>query len=157
MIFKTAKFVSAKCSIHLMTNQHLQDQFHELCYYTLAHHNRGYFIHQHAVDAFAAQMADENTRPIKLTFGLIGLYLYLEKGFTGKQIQDAHVKLSINKKAWPSLPLPKDRGIITVADVLHAEAGEPRDRMISIWCQSVWDAYAGWHEVIARLIKDEEI
>jgi hypothetical protein len=57
-----------------------QDQFHELSFYTLSHPDTVYFIHQHAVDAFAAQTADENTKPIKLTFGLIGLYLFLEKG-----------------------------------------------------------------------------
>jgi hypothetical protein len=84
-----------------------QQHFHELTLYTLAHPNQVYFIHQHAVDASAARTADENTKPIKLTFGLIGLYLFLKKGYTGKQVQNAHVKLSQNKKVWPSLGLPK--------------------------------------------------
>jgi hypothetical protein len=31
------------------------------------------FIHQYVVDAFAAQQADEQTKPMKLTFALVGL------------------------------------------------------------------------------------
>jgi Family of unknown function (DUF5946) len=138
-------------STHISPQHHL----HELSFYTLAHPNQVYFIHQHAVDAFATQTADENTKPIKLTFGLIGLYLFLEKGYTGKQVQNAHVKLSQNKKVWPSLKLPTDRGNITVTDVLQTEAGEPRDLMIKEWCKSVWAVYESWHQAIATLVKTE--
>ncbi|GHN01809.1 hypothetical protein WSM22_32980 [Cytophagales bacterium WSM2-2] len=56
-----------------------KDQFNELSYYTLGHHDTVYFIHQHIVDAFQAQTADNSTKPIGLTFSLVGLYLYLEK------------------------------------------------------------------------------
>ncbi len=132
-----------------------QDQFHELTFYTLAHSNPGYFIHQHAVDAIAAQTADETTKPIKITFALIGLYLFLEKGFTGKEVQRAHVKMSQNKKPWPSLPLPIQRGEITVVDVLKASPGEPRDILITEWCKSVWKEYHSWHQAIADLAKAE--
>jgi hypothetical protein len=133
-----------------------QNQFHELSFYTLSHHDQVYFIHQHAVDAFAGQTADENTKPIKLTFGLIGLYLFLEKGYTGKQVQNAHIKLSQNKKVWPSVALPDHRGAITVNNVLQAKAGEPRDLMIKKWCESVWAAYKNWHEAITNLAKTAE-
>lgn len=131
------------------------NQIHQLSFYTLAHPDPVYFIHQHAVDAFAAQTADENTKPIKLTFGLIGLYLFLEKGYTGKQVQNAHVKLSQHKKAWPKLALPTERGNITVADVLLAEAGAPRDAMITKWCKAVWAAYHQWHHAVRQLAKTE--
>ncbi len=63
-----------------------QASYNELSYYTLALRDPA-FIHQHIVDAFAAQTADEHTRPIKLTFALAGLYLHVEKGFTGRQVQ----------------------------------------------------------------------
>ena len=81
-----------------------QDEFNELSFYTLSHNGGGYFIHQHAVDAFQAQTATAETKSIGLAFGLIGLYLFLEKGYTGRQVQLAHVKLSKNKKPWPRLP-----------------------------------------------------
>jgi hypothetical protein len=132
-----------------------QDLFHELSFYTLSHPDQPYFIHQHSVDAFTAETANESTKPIAIVFALIGLYLYLEKGFTGRQVQLAHMKMAENKKAWPQLPLPAERGSITVADVLRSAAGEPRDSMIRKWCLSVWAAYQNWHSEIANLASTE--
>lgn len=54
------------------------DICNELAYYTFAHPDPP-FIHQHLVDAFAAETADESTKPMKITFALIGLYLHVEK------------------------------------------------------------------------------
>jgi hypothetical protein len=48
-----------------------QDAYDELQCYTLAHPDPA-FLHQHVVDAWAAQHADERTKPIGLTFVLIG-------------------------------------------------------------------------------------
>jgi hypothetical protein len=59
-----------------------QEKYYELSYYTLAHDDPR-FIHQHIVDAFAAQTANQDTNPIKVAFALIGLYLYLERDYTG--------------------------------------------------------------------------
>ncbi len=39
------------------------DAYHELCCYTLAHRDPG-FIHQHVVDAFAAQAEGPGTSPV---------------------------------------------------------------------------------------------
>jgi hypothetical protein len=38
------------------------------------------FIHQHVVDTYAAQHAGGPSRSMTVAFGLIGLYLALEKG-----------------------------------------------------------------------------
>jgi hypothetical protein len=51
-----------------------EDAYHALCSYTLARRDAE-FIHQHVVDAYMAQRADERTKPIALTFALVGLYL----------------------------------------------------------------------------------
>jgi len=123
----------------------------ELMFYTLSHSDKAYFIHQHVVDAYKAQTADENTKPIGVIFSLIGLYLYLEKNYTGRQVQLAHMKLAENKKPWPRIELPEDRGSITVTDVLKTQPGEERDLMIKKWCVSVWSAYERSHETIAAL------
>lgn len=130
-------------------------EFDELSYYTLEHADKNYFIHQHAVDAFTAQTADKNTKPISLTFSLLGLYLYCTKLYTGKQVQRAHMKLAENKKTLPMLPLPENRGIITVSDVLKTKPGYPRDLMIKEWCNCVWAAYLNWHTAIATLAYTE--
>lgn len=128
-----------------------QDAYYELSCYTLAHGHPS-FIHQHIVDAFAAQTADAQTKPIKLTFGLIGLYLHLEKGLSGKQVQRAHMDLAKQKHVWPSFALPADRGSITAMDVMRAPAGAERDKAIDEWCASVWDAFRDSHGAVASLL-----
>jgi GrpB-like predicted nucleotidyltransferase (UPF0157 family) len=124
----------------------------ELLAYTLGHRDPA-FIHQHVVDSFAAQEADGETKPIKLTFALVGLYLHLEKGFTGRQVQRAHMALARNRRGWPSFPLPAERGSITAAQVLAAPPGPERDAAIDAWCASVWEAYADSHEAVAELLR----
>jgi hypothetical protein len=39
------------------------------------------------VDAYAAQHATPASKPITTAFALIGLFLFAERGFTGKQVQ----------------------------------------------------------------------
>jgi Family of unknown function (DUF5946) len=116
-----------------------QDRYSELAFYTLAHPSPS-FIHQHVVDAFAVQTADENSKPIGIAFGLMGLYLHVEKNFTGKQVQKAHMRLGRHRKQWLRPALPKVRGAITIANVLAVPPGAPRDAMIHNWCVSVWKA-----------------
>src|ERR1044071_3157209 len=115
-----------------MDRAELQENFYELSYYTLAHPDPA-FIHQHIVDAFIAQTADKDSKPIGVAFALIGLYLYLEKKYTGKQVQLAHMALARRKKDWPKFDLPQSRGEITVADVLNKQAGPARDAKIREW------------------------
>ena len=54
-----------------------QQAFDELCAYTLQRGDAA-FIHQHVVDAFAAQQADENTKPIKITEFMDTLNIVME-------------------------------------------------------------------------------
>jgi hypothetical protein len=131
-----------------------QDQCNELAFYTLAHKDPA-FIHQHLVDAFAAQHADVSTKPITLVFALIGLYLHVEKGYTGKQVQLAHMQMAKHRKQWVQPPLIKKRGSITAADVLAATPGPVRDAMIDMWSVSVWDAWKDSRAQIAELARVE--
>ena len=131
-----------------------QDVYNELSYYTLAHPDPA-FLHQNIVDAYAAQYADESTKPIVIVFGLIGLYLHIERNFTGKQVQRAHMKLAKRRKKWPQLTPPKNRGAIRVAAVLAAPPGKERDEMIRNWCASVWEAWKASHDQIRALLKKE--
>jgi Family of unknown function (DUF5946) len=110
--------------------------YHDLCCYTLTHGHPA-FLHQHVVDAFSAQDARDGDKPMRLTFALIGLYLHVERGFTGRQAQLAHVKLARKRRRWPELQVPNDRGSITAATVLGAEPGSQRDEMIDAWSRCV--------------------
>jgi hypothetical protein len=117
------------------------EAYDALCCYTLGHGDAA-FIHQHVVDAQMAQQADERTKPIGLTFALVGLYLHVEHGVSGRDVQRAHMTLAKQKQAWPAFTLPASRGSITPADVMQAPEGPERDRAIDEWCASVWREYA---------------
>ena len=130
-----------------------REQYHELSYYTLAHPDPS-FIHQHVVDAYAAQCADEDSKPIAVAFALIGLYMYVEQNRSGKDVQRMHMRLAQRRRAWPKFALPAQRGAITVAEVLAAPAGDRRDAMIRQWCVSVWDAWADSHAQVRTLLQE---
>jgi hypothetical protein len=128
--------------------------YHELMFYTLAHPSPA-FLHQHAVDAYTAQHADATTKPIAITFALIGLYLLVERGFTGRQVQIAHMQMAKRRKPWLSPALPDARGDILVSDVLAAPPGPARDAAIDAWSRSVWRAFQAAHSQIAALALSE--
>jgi hypothetical protein len=131
------------------------DLFNQLTYYTLSHRDPR-FIHQHVVDAYAAQHADELSKPISVVFALVGLYLFLEKDFTGRQVQQMHMRLARRRKQWPRLPLPSGpRGDVTVSTVLAAPPGEARDEMVRAWCASVWQTWQTSRSQIVNLLKQE--
>jgi len=118
-----------------------REAYDELCAYTLTHGDPR-FIHQHVVDAYAAQHASPDSKPIGLTFALAGLYLHVEKNLTGRDVQRAHMTMAQRKRVWPSWTLPSNRGDITATQVLVAPEGPDRDRAIDAWCESVWSAFA---------------
>lgn len=132
----------------------MRDSYDELYVYTMG---RGDFILQHVVDAFGAQTASADTKPIALIFGLVGLYLHVEKGFSGKQVQQVHMQLGRQKRPWPAIPLPPHRGSITAADVMAITAGRERDLAIDAWCRSVWDAFCDSHQAIVGLLREHRI
>ena len=122
--------------------------------YTLAHGSAA-FIHQHVVDAWTAQHATAETKPIALTFALVGLYLHVDRGWTGRQVQRAHQHMARRKREWPAITLPADCGAVTAVDVMAAAEGPDRDRVIDEWCRSVWSAYRDSHATVAALIDAE--
>ena len=128
------------------------DAYNGLCCYTLTLGDAA-FIHQHVVDTFAAQNADEQTKPIKLAFALIGLYLHIEKQFSGREVQRAHQFLGQKKRSWPSFSLPRDRGSITARDVMRLPEGAERDQAIHDWCALVWNACRDSHQPVKELLQ----
>jgi hypothetical protein len=139
-----------------MLSEREQNAYCELTAWTLNLRDRG-FIHQQVVDAWAAQHATENSKPISVVFGLIGLYLHVEKGFSGREVQRVHMQLAQpngrgpGRKEWPRFPFPKARGRITVSDVIAAPE-EERARAIDCWCRSVWEAWKDSHVAIAECV-----
>ncbi len=131
-----------------------QEQYNQLAFYTLAPQGPQ-FIHQNLVDAYAAQTTVETDKAIKITFALVGLYLHIEKGQTGRQAQIAHMRLARRRKDWPRFKPPLERGAIRVGDVLAADTGQERDAMIRKWCEDVWASWEHVHKQIAQLCESE--
>jgi hypothetical protein len=128
----------------------------ELSCYTLSLRDAT-FIHQHVVDAIAAQNADAQTKPIKITFALLGLYLHVEKQVSGRQVQLIHIRLAKSKASWPACPLPNHRGAISAVDVLAVPPGPERDKAIDAWCESVWAAFHESRQTIVDLLRERGI
>jgi len=129
----------------------MQDAYDALCAYTLARGDAE-FIHQHVVDAFTAQHATDSTKPIGLTFALVGLYLVVEKQSSGRQVQQVHVLLGRRRRRWPTFDLPRNRGAMSAVDVMTYREGLARDRAIRARCEDVWAAYAGSHRAVRDLL-----
>ena len=129
------------------------DLYHELSFYTLSHPDGELFLHQYAVDAFAAQHSRDNPKPITTAFALIGLYLFAVKGFTGRQVQRVHMQLGKPKRSWPIFDAPSKNAKMSVGDVLKVEPGDARDHAIKEWARSVWEVWQDRQPEIEALLQ----
>ncbi len=130
-----------------------RETYFRLCGWTL---NLGdaAFVHQHVVDAFAAQHADAQTKPITLTFALVGLYLCVEKRWSGRQVQRAHMQMAGRKRPWPAFAPASTRGSVTASDVMSAPEGPERLAAVRAWCESVWGAYRESRSQVIALLAE---
>ena len=115
------------------------------------------FILQHVVDAYTAQTASDGSKPMGVIFALVGLYLHVERQFSGGEVQKVHMQLGRQKRQWPAITLPRDRGSMTAADVLVASEGRARDHAIDEWCRSVWTAFCDSRQTIVDLLRQYQI
>lgn len=125
------------------------EQYNELAYYTLSQDVK-YFIHQHVVDAYTAQYATKSTKKIALFFALAGLYLTVEKGYSGKQVQLAHLKMANDKEMIPSLHPINIEQTNKIETILLFAPGAERDKKIIEWCHWVWDKYTVHHDQVRQ-------
>jgi hypothetical protein len=131
------------------------DAYEELYVYTMGRKN---FILQHVVDANIAQGAPAvNPPPIGVIFSLAGLYLHIEKGFSGAQVQNAHRIMGRRKRSWPNVVWPTERGNMTAKAVLGTPAGQARDDAIHEWCKQVWAAFSANRDTVASLVAEYRI
>jgi hypothetical protein len=109
------------------------------------------FIHQHYVDARGASDDLVHAKPIRILFALAGLYLMLEKDWTGREVQLAHIHMARQRQTWPTFTLPKQAPAFTVEDVLAEPAGPKRNAAITTWCQSVWETWDHEHAYVREV------
>ena len=137
------------CGGELPPSRTCQQLCDELYAYTLGLGDRE-FIHQHVVDAYAAQHVSSATKPIAIAASLIGLFLFVEQGYTGRQVQQVHMALGNKMKTWPPLETP-ERAALTVVNPLSASPGPLRDEAIKQWARAVWAMWQEQHGDVARL------
>ena len=131
------------------------DPYDELYVYTMGRRN---FILQHVVDASTAQNARPvNPPPMGVVFALVGLYLHVEKSFSGRHVQHAHRIMAGRQRTWPNLEWPEQRGQMTAATVLALPTGEARDEGIHEWCRQVWAAFQANRSTVSALVGEYKI
>jgi hypothetical protein len=106
---------------------------------------------------FAVQNASEDGPLIGLVFGLVGLYLHIEKPFFGSPGARGSQEPGSAKQQWPKVHLPEDRGSMTALDVLAVPAGPQRNKAIDDWCESVWKAFRDSRQTVIALLKECQI
>jgi hypothetical protein len=129
------------------------ERYGELAAYTLLLPDVA-FPHQLAVDGYGAQHAGGPSKPITTVFALVGLYLACEHGLSGRAVQRAHQALSRRKREWPHFLPPTHQGELTVADVIAAAPGAPRDAALRDWTASVWAMWRDQHVRIRELVRE---
>jgi hypothetical protein len=77
----------------------------------------------------------------------------LEHEYTGKEVQDAHIRLAKLSKEWPVFNIPEHRGDLTVIHALETDAGPTRDMAIIEWASSVWKAYKNEQEAVREMLR----
>jgi hypothetical protein len=105
------------------------------------------FSHQHVVDAYGAQHVGVSTKKVVPTMTLVGLYLMLEHGYTGKQVQRAHMAIADQTKDWPDFNRPTDLASMTILDVLKVPDAQ-KNEILHTWCKAVWESWKSEREKV---------
>ena len=128
------------------------NDYDELCAWSFQNEGER-FVHQHVVDAWMAQRADATTKPIGLVTALTGLCLHVDHGWSGRQVQRAHMKIASRKREWPRFELPAKRGALGPSEVLRAD---DRAKAISEWAVAVWQEYAPMNRMKVEALLRED-
>jgi hypothetical protein len=111
------------------------------------------FIHQLVVDTYAASHVSPASKPIGVVFAMVGLCLVNEHGYTGRQVQLAHMRMARRRTRWPAWAPPAGGAALTVADALKAPT-EARQLAIKRWSAAVWRTWQPRREEIERLTRE---
>jgi hypothetical protein len=111
--------------------------------------------HQLTVDAYGAQHAGPPTGYVYVSYSLVGLYLALERGWSGTDIRALHQRMGHPDPSWPLFQRPLLTAGVTIADVAEAGArvGSVEGHAASVerWAKSVWSSWADQRAVVIGL------
>jgi hypothetical protein len=119
--------------------------------------------HQLTVDAYGAQHSGPPTSRIYVVYSLVGLYLALERGWSGADVRALHQRMGHPDASWPPFRRPLVTAVLTIADVAVAGARlgsvEGHAALVERWARSVWSSWADQHAVViglaTRLVGEE--
>ena len=110
--------------------------------------------HQMMVDTYGAQHSGGAAKPITIAFGLIGLHLTLEAGWSGLALRAAHQLLANRSKVYPDFARPVGHATRTVEDVAMVDAPDDRVAALRLWAESVWTWWSPAHGDVRSLIAE---
>jgi uncharacterized protein DUF5946 len=102
-------------------------------------------LHQLTVDGYGAQHAGPLVPAIGVAFGLIGLHLALDEGWTGNAVRAAHQHLAPHHTDWPRFTAPAAPAPLTIAHVAGSQTPQEHARRVRTWAASVWQAWSAEH------------
>lgn len=111
-------------------------------------------FHQLTVDAYGAKHGGPSSPSIGTAFGLIGLHLALEEGWSGMQVRDAHQELARRFDDWPAFDRPPSMTGLTIFDVAMAGSPDAHADTVERWAAAVWASWEPAHREVARLIAE---
>jgi len=112
---------------------------------------RYFGVHRLTVDTYAVQHPGQPSAQSIQSVGvhLIRLHLFLERGLSAEQANDAMLDAARFKKSFVRLEPPLHYAM-TVADVFAASAPEQHQQLVRAWAQSAWQAWSAHHDVVRQ-------
>lgn len=114
-------------------------------------YNELWKTHRFTVDAYAVQHPGDNSRRAvqSVYVHLARLYLQLERGINGKQVNYFMKKMINYKTEYKWLSPPDFSGTLNINDVAKAKNLEEHKTLVYKWAESVWSAWEPHHIDIA--------
>lgn len=112
-------------------------------------------VHRHTADVYAVQHPGTDGRRERQSVAvhLVGLCHWLEHGLTDVELNPMTQALASSEADWPWLT-PPEHYDVTVVDVLRATRGEEHVRLTRAWAESVWEAWAGHHDIVRNWARE---
>jgi Family of unknown function (DUF5946) len=109
--------------------------------------------HQLLVDTYTAQHVGPNAAAITGAFALVGLYLALERGWSGLEVRDAHQALANRYRDWPRFAgAARAQAAVTVEDLALAATTSQYAETLHRWARAVWASWRDEHGLVRALV-----
>lgn len=109
-------------------------------------------LHQVTVDTYGAQHPLAPTPSIRIYYGLVGLLLTLEYGWSGARVRHLHRSMGKPASWWPKINAPDFRGHLTISHVANSglKSMNPKGHRQALFESglAVWTSWQSQHEII---------